>query len=340
MNDQVSRMYRVLQLLPRHPRYLTIEKLKDQLLDVGFEVTIRTLQRDLNTLSEIFLDIDKHTYPDRSVGWFWSEKAKSLSISGLSIDQALSLNLAEKYLKPLLPESTLNELNPFFEQAEETLIGLEGNPVSNWLDKIAVVLPTQPLLPPAVDKAIQKSVYQALFTDKRITINYRRADREEKDYALNPLGIVVRGSVNYLIATKVDNDTPQLFALHRFLESTIEKQTAIRPAGFSLQAFVDQGHLQFNWSTAMIGQEVTFKALFDTEIIKHLIETPLAIDQAIEPLGEGVFQLTATVKETEQLYWWLLGFGHQVEVLEPESLREKIKETVIKSARKYDGGDP
>jgi predicted DNA-binding transcriptional regulator YafY len=338
MNDQVSRLYRILQLLPRYPKYLTIGKLKDQLLDHGFKVTIRTLQRDLNTLSEIFLDIDKETQTDHSVGWFWSERAKTLSISGLSINQALSLNLAEKYLRPLLPETTLNELNPFFEQAKETLSGLESNPVSNWLDKIAVVLPTQPLLPPAIGEDIQKSIYHALLVDKQLSIQYRRADHEEKAYVLNPLGIVVRGSVNYLIATKVDSNTPQMFALHRMLSASIENRTATRPASFSLTEFVSQGHVQFHWSNTMPEREVVLKARFDTDFIKFLLETPLSKDQVVEPLGEGKFLLTATVKETGQLFWWLLGLGYHVEVLEPASLRKKIKETVIVSARKYEGG--
>lgn len=32
--------------------------------------------------------------------------------------------------------------------------------------------------------------------------------------------------------------------------------------------------------------------------------------------------------DNEQLYWWLLGFGAQVEVIEPEHLRQKMINTI------------
>ena len=43
----------------------------------------------------------------------------------------------------------------------------------------------------------------------------------------------------------------------------------------------------------------------------------------------------ATIPNTPQLLWWLLGFGAGVEVISPLSLRESIKETIIKAAKAY-----
>jgi len=34
--------------------------------------------------------------------------------------------------------------------------------------------------------------------------------------------------------------------------------------------------------------------------------------------------MEATVKDTSQLRWWLLGFGDSVEVLKPEKLRKEF----------------
>ncbi len=57
-----------------------------------------------------------------------------------------------------------------------------------------------------------------------------------------------------------------------------------------------------------------------------LYETPLSEDQVITPLEDkGWVLVTATVADTDQLHWWLLGFGSQVEVLEPLELREKFQ---------------
>ena len=45
--------------------------------------------------------------------------------------------------------------------------------------------------------------------------------------------------------------------------------------------------------------------------------------------------VTATVPDTSQLRWWLLGFGGEVEVLKPGSLRRKIADAARAMARRY-----
>jgi hypothetical protein len=55
------------------------------------------------------------------------------------------------------------------------------------------------------------------------------------------------------------------------------------------------------------------------------ITTPdLSTDQIITPLADSQW-VRATVADTDQLRWWLLGFGNQVEVLEPVELREEFR---------------
>ena len=41
---------------------------------------------------------------------------------------------------------------------------------------------------------------------------------------------------------------------------------------------------------------------------------------------DGRILVEATVSDTADLRWWLLGFGSSVEVLEPTSLREQFRE--------------
>jgi predicted DNA-binding transcriptional regulator YafY len=55
-----------------------------------------------------------------------------------------------------------------------------------------------------------------------------------------------------------------------------------------------------------------------------LTETPLEINQQISEINEGTYMLNATVKDTEQLRWWIRSFGIGIEVLEPSSLREEF----------------
>ena len=57
---------------------------------------------------------------------------------------------------------------------------------------------------------------------------------------------------------------------------------------------------------------------------EHLLETRLSLNQQIVPDQAGWVRLQATVPNTAQLRWWLMGFGEGVEVLEPASLRQEF----------------
>ncbi|MBT4131785.1 MAG: WYL domain-containing protein, partial [Candidatus Marinimicrobia bacterium] len=61
-------------------------------------------------------------------------------------------------------------------------------------------------------------------------------------------------------------------------------------------------------------------------VIQALRETPLSHNQGIRPFEDDWVIVSCRIKETQQLRWWLLGFGAQVEVLQPRHLRAWFKE--------------
>ena len=335
MNDQIIRQHQILRFLPRHPRSVTINRLKDLLLDQGIEVNARTLQRDMNTLSEVFIGIDSIRNPDNSQSWFWSEDAPVLQLSGLTINQALSFYLVKQYLTPLLPSITLDELKPFFDQAESTLDAIHENKIAKWSKKIAVVSPTQPLKPPRNDEAVNKTVRHALLGEKQLDILYRRGDDTILNYQINPIGLVVRNIITYLIATKVDTSEIRMFSFHRILEATELPDDADIPPSFDIQEYIDEGHLGFNVTGESDINTFNIKLLFDKSASKHLLETPLSTDQTIEDVDDETTLVRATVRENEQLLWWILSFGDHVTVLEPVELQKKIAEIATRMAENY-----
>jgi len=107
MSDQVIRLYHIINLLPRYPAMtLTITKLQDQLLDRGYKVSLRTLQRDMNALESIFAGISCKKRTDRSVCWYWAEEAP-LHISKLTLKQ----EWGDKHHPSFRPAKSSNESN-------------------------------------------------------------------------------------------------------------------------------------------------------------------------------------------------------------------------------------
>ena len=60
----------------------------------------------------------------------------------------------------------------------------------------------------------------------------------------------------------------------------------------------------------------------------HLSETPVSKDQKYKEEKNGKIRISGTVADTEQLRWWILGFGENVEVIKPKILRDEISKRI------------
>jgi predicted DNA-binding transcriptional regulator YafY len=318
-NDTQLRQWAMLKRIPQHPRLITARELTERLASEGFEVGKRTVERDLVSLSAIFPLISNDR--SRPYGWSWSKDAEAFALPTMSPLQALTLELAHDHLAALLPASLLDTLAPYFKCAEGVLSSGDGvKKLANWRKKVAIVFAGQPLIPPNYPEEIIEAVHSALLTNQQLEISYTsREHGETKTYPAHPLGIVQRGAVTYLIATLYDYTNILLFAVHRIQAAKVLDQPSNTPEGFDLKHYISQGAFGFE-ENGLINLVVRFTA----PAAEHLWETPLSLDQQIALDQSGWVRLQATVPDTAQLRWWLKGFGQEVEVLEPISIREEF----------------
>lgn len=329
-HDTQLRQWAMLQAIPRHPRKITSRELAELLETAGFTVSKRTVERDLVSLSGIFpLVSDEREKP---YGWSWQQEALSFNLPAMSPVQALTLALAHEYLNTLLPACLTTSLDPYFKAAEKLLTSEgEVKRMAEWRDHVAIVPPTQALLPPTYSEEVVETVHKALLEGRQLEIRYRSCSAGETQvYRAYPLGIVQRGPVTYLVATLFKYDDPRSLALHRIEAATMLDARAKRPKGFDLKQHVASGAFGFE-----IKGPIKLVVRFREETAQHLLETPLSTDQRVTPDGEGWMKVQATVIETSQLYWWLLGFGDGVVVLEPRHVRGEISKTVGTMANLY-----
>jgi len=326
--DAIARQWAMLRHLPRYPQKVTAATLKSRLEGDGHDVSKRTIERDLQSLATPFpLLSDEREKP---YGWSWKQDAPALSLPGLSPMEALIFHLAARHLQPLLPASMLKALSSHFRVAEGKLAATAQ--ARAWASKVRVVPATQPLIPPKVDSRAYAAVTEALLTEHQLKVSYRRrGDEKPKSYVLNPKALVQRGAATYLVATVNEHSDPLLFALHRFSAAECMEEPARNVDGFEIDAYIESGALGFGGE----GDRIALEVLIDPGIAKHLEETPLASDQALSPVADKRVRLKATVVNTPQLRWWLLGFGEGVEVVRPKSLRDAMAKHVRAMARLY-----
>jgi predicted DNA-binding transcriptional regulator YafY len=81
--------------------------------------------------------------------------------------------------------------------------------------------------------------------------------------------------------------------------------------------------------------EIVLEAIFTRDVAQHLYETPLSIDQKLEEADVEHVRVTATVKDSQQLRWWLLGFGGQVKIQAPARLSDEFRAIAASMIRTY-----
>lgn len=334
----ISRQWELLRQLPARAPGMTSQQLAERLRSAGFTVSKRTVERDLNELSQLFmLHCNERSKP---YGWYWKPGGGS-ELPGLTVAEALTLQLVESSLHPLLPAFMLESLQPRFAQARSKLASLSPElPAARWPERIASVSPEFSLLPPRVDSCVLENIQQALLDDLQLHALYQSAGQNQPhERVLNPLALIQRGQVTYLVATVEPWHDPRLFALHRFQRATPLHQPVRRPEGFVLADYIASGALQFSTPGATTLQ---LQARVSHELARQLGETPLAADMQLGPAeADGLHPLTATLPDTWQLRWWLLSQAGAIAVLQPASLRHELNERLRKALQLQQdaGGD-
>lgn len=107
-------------------------------------------------------------------------------------------------------------------------------------------------------------------------------------------------------------------------EVSVQPDTYIIPDDFNAEKLLDEA-----WGLHFENEIVTVKLRFKPDN-RSVIETRLHPSQIIEAQEDGSFIMTLKVRDSIHFRNWIMGWGDSVEVLEPKSLRNQIRE-IIKS---------
>lgn len=295
----------LLRRIPRHTR-ITARELHQQLLDAGFNRDLRTVQRQLDILSQHFdLDRDDSSKP---YGYRWLPYAKGLSLPSLTVQESLLLKLAEEQLRYLLPASLMRSMDSFFKQATATLLSSDTPTLERqWRQKVRVVSTSQPLLPPAVDQNVFETVSEALYRNRWLSLDYRNA-RQTLGQAQHvmPLGLAQQGPRLYLVCRYRGYDNERSLALNRIQAARMLADTFLRPRLFDLKRYDEDGRFGF-------GEGLRIHLAFSIEKAAgyHLRESLLSADQRVMEHKDH-YRIEATIVDSLMLEQWLRGFGDKV----------------------------
>lgn len=318
---RADRLLSILLLLQVHRR-LTARALAERL-----EVSTRTIQRDMEALSMAGVPV----YAERGAGggWVLPDDYRT-DLSGLTPLEIEALFLA----KPTRPLADLG----YGEAAEGALLKLLG--ALPAVRRREAERARQRLL---VDTAGWRrgeepapclpALQDAVGRDRRARIVYRRGDGTTVERLVDPLGLVAKGSLWYLVAA-VDGDL-RTYRVSRVQGVTVTEEPCVRPTDFDLAAYWAE-------STARFVRDLPrypFTLRAAPEALARLGAAAGYVRvERIDPAGAdgcATVHLVADVEEVALGY--VLGFGDAVEVVDPPALRTRVLATARRVVAFYEG---
>ncbi|MEV7001104.1 YafY family protein [Streptomyces sp. NPDC093982] len=321
---RAARLIKMVLLLQSRPAMTAAELARE------LEVSERTVTRDAQALSEAGVPV----YADRGrAGGYRLIGGYRTRLTGLGRSEAEALFLSgvpgalrEMGLEDAASAATLKvsaALMPSLRDASRSASQRFHLDAPNWFKE-----PKTPELLPVVADAV--------WDDRRIVARYRRGE-SEVGRELEPYGLVLKAGVWYLCARVAGHGSYRVYRIDRFTAVDRGEERFERDGEFDLPGFWEERAEQF--ARSLLRAEVVVRV--SPGGVRRLPYTvdPQSAREALRaadaPDGDGWVTLTLPVESEEVAHTQLASLGPEVEVLAPQSLRERFTDDAIRLAALY-----
>ncbi|KXU87147.1 hypothetical protein CR51_36040 [Caballeronia megalochromosomata] len=333
--------------------WLSTQAIRARLLENGHEqMSAKYVLRQMRQLEEAFKVISMEEPGKRPIYWQRALGAGAgyKSAEHMPASEAVAFSLLERLTKVKLPKTILGDVDGLFDAARQRLkVAHDGGQLhKKWLDKIETVEALFPLVRPSIDDDVFNAIKDATFQERIVRVRYHSAKtKREKTKPewkrVAPLALVESAGLMYVVVQEMDFPPdpakgklewlrPAL-RLDRIAEVELTKERFNYPAEFKLGEYVKTKKA---FEFLVEGEAFRLRLAFSNYAGEHLLESHISEDQAPPEWDDKKrLILTATVVNSLKFRWWLRSFGPDVEILEPQWLREQVAADARQVAQQY-----
>lgn len=319
-NQALYRQWRIIHLIYNN----RIRGISKQQLADEFSVSKRTIARDIENLSvsgfPIYDEIDKHR--DGQVFYFMMENYNFPEIS-FSYSELLAFYLLYTVYTPV---------NPFLHESFKGVIDKISSTIPQESKKFLKKLQKSflpDLYPLIKDDDPEKImlVSDTITKNRKIRFKYV-SPKKEKTFNVTPLGLKFYHNNFYLAAYYKKRDIVLTFALNRMNNLTISPERA-DVVDFDIDAYFHEGFGFYQ------GDVINVRLQFSSNVKQIIQERTWHTEQKITENKDGSITLEMPVSSLKETMWFVLSYGSNVKVLEPEELKKKVIEELNKIHKLY-----
>lgn len=317
----ISRLHRVLKIITllQTRRHYGPGELAREL-----GVSRRTIYRDLNMLELAGIPF----YYDRDKGGYTIHETYWLPPINLSIEEALSLVAMTERTAGQAPLPLMEKAVDAARKIESRLpLGIRAA-VGHMSERLAI----------RRTPAARHDQLQGLYETARKAVADRRAVRgryisfaEKKQIrvTVRPYWLVFHERAWYIIGHSRSHGEVRTFKLTRFagIEMTDER--------FKSPKTTLEEYLGNAWRFIPEGRQYTVRLRFAPLVAANVAEVRWHKTQKVTWQDDGSILFEVRVDGLGEIFWWILGYGDQVEVLAPKALRLRIQRTAENLVARY-----
>lgn len=327
MNDteQFQRRWRLYQRLSRLPEGESLIELADR-----FEVSSKTIQRDIATLRAVGLEVVEVT--EKFGLKRWRVQPDMTRVPNFLWDEAVAIYLGRKFLEPLA--GTI-----FWEAAQRAFAKLKA---TFKPEALSIIESLGPLIHQtsigSSDYSARAQVIDDLMTaiedHKVTTIEYHSLKTDApRPISVQPLGMVYHEGSLFLMAIAEEHGQVRHYKIDRLSGVDITENHFTPPEGFDLKQ-----HLSGTLGVYGVDQDQplrTVRIQFAVAAARYIQEHTWHKSQTLEPQPDGTVICILQLASLVEVESWILGFGPRAEALEPPELRQSVADSLQEALGSY-----
>ncbi len=165
-------------------------------------------------------------------------------------------------------------------------------------------------------------VQQAVWEEKKLQIQYEKADKQTSERIVEPLGLVAKGNTWYLIAAS--DAKIKTYRVSRIIDAVMITENFSRPNDFDLADYWQESKQTFISSLPKFEVE----AEISPAILQRINFTGRFVQvlHTDSPKENGWIPVSLSFDTEQEAREYILGFGNQIKIVCPIFLRKSVRE--------------
>ncbi|MBN8199715.1 MULTISPECIES: helix-turn-helix transcriptional regulator [Bacillaceae] len=320
---RADRLISILLLLQNNERMTSRELAKE------LEVTERTIHRDMEALSAAGIPVLAER--GKFGGWRLLEKYRT-NLTGLKADEIKTL-----LLSPSFEHLADLGISRDWKEARQKLLAAIPAPLKEDVKDISnrIHIDTSTWRQTPREMKSFEILQQAVWEEKKLQIKYEKADKQTSDRIVEPLGLIAKGNTWYLIAAS--DEQIKSYRASRIVDADLINEKFSRPSDFDLADYWQESKQKFISSLPKFEVEVEMSP----SIIQRINFTGrfVRVIHMDNPRDNGWIPVSLSFDTEQEAREYILGFGNQIKIVRPVSLRKSVwemAESVVNFYKEYE----